>query len=232
MLFRTEFGSAHVTFGVGSVQVGDVSTTSPGAVSAKPCGVTAYDFSRHAGSNKRSYRRVLGITVQEAAWFCPPKLVQVKRTHHDRRRVLCRYRGLKLRVCSLNLGGVCTAPYYCLCNWLESCSYDMVLLQETHHGMGKEAPQWQTKSWHCIASAHPAIQLSGVAALVRKSIAREDCVRFQELVRGRRRLLHVRIFPSAMKEEPGCSIDILRIYQFAGGDERILQGGRQKVWTT
>ena len=65
---------------------------------------------------------------------------------------------------------------------------------------------------------------------IRRTSAYEDCVRFQEIINGW--LLHVRLFPSAMKNDPGCSIDILCSYQLAGDDDKTMQGGRQKVWVS
>ena len=39
-------------------------------------------------------------------------------------------------------------------------------------------------------------------------------------------------FPSGMLSDPGCSIDILCIYQHAADDQHNIHGGRQKVWVT
>ena len=222
------------------------------AAAAKPSGRTAYDFSRlHCGNlakqlvRKRSYKRALlraqqnGITMyrgrcmtaQQAAWFSPPKLVQVHSTSSGRRRDRTSGpRGPTMRVCCLNLGGVCTATHDCLRNWLDGCPFDVVLLQEIHFGVGRESLHWHSRGWSFITSVDPMARFSGVAVLIRNTIAHTDCIRYQELVKGR--LLHVRLFPTQKVAAPCCSVDILCLYQHAGDDHATLQGGRQKVWVS
>ena len=96
--------------GADGVKVEDIPTLLSGAAvvpaaAANPSGRTTYDFSRlHCGNlakqlvRKRSYKRALlraqqngitmyrgrCITAQQAAWFSPPKLVQVRSTFSGR----------------------------------------------------------------------------------------------------------------------------------------------------
>ena len=220
------------------------------AAAAKPSGRTAYDFSRlHCGNlakqlvRKRSYQRALiraqqhgttmyrgrCMTAQQAAWFTPPKLVQVKRVDNGRKDgVSSGRRGPEIRICSLNLGGVCSSTYDNFRNWLDTCPFDMVLLQEVHHGLGEETTQWLSKDWHFIVSPDPAVRFSGVAVIIKNTVTNEDCIRFHEIIKGR--LLHVRIFPSGKLNDPEFSIDVLCIYQHAADEQYCLHGGRQKVW--
>ena len=98
--------------GVYGVKVEGIPTLLSGAAgaqaaAAKPGGRTAYDFSRlHCGNlakqlvRKRSYKRALlraqqngvtmyrgrSMTAQQAAWYSPPKLVQVHSSFSGRRR--------------------------------------------------------------------------------------------------------------------------------------------------
>ena len=104
------------------------------------------------------------------------------------------------------------------------------MVQETHFGLGKESTQWTSKDWHCIVSVDSDKRFSGVAIFLRRSVAPDDCIKFQEIIKGR--LLHARVFPSRLKSDPGCSIDVLCAYQHAGDDEKTMAGGRQKFWTT
>ena len=96
--------------------------------------------------------------------------------------------------------------------------------------MGRESSQWQSRGWSFRTSVDPAVRFSGVAVLIRNTIANTDCIRYQELVKGR--LLHVRLFPSEKVTDPGCSVDILCLYQHLGDDQVTLQGGRQRVWVS
>ena len=207
------------TNGAGGVKVGGMPTmpseaAAAHAAAAKPSGRTANYFSRLPCGDlakqlvrKRSYKRALiraqrhgatmhrgrCMTAQQAAWFTPPKLVQVNRMNAGRRgECISGRRGPGVRVCSLNLGGVCSTTYDNFRNWLDTCSFAIVLLQEVHHGMGKESTQWQSKEWHFIVSSDPAVRFSGVAVLIRTTIAYDECIRYHELVKGR--LLRVRIF--------------------------------------
>ena len=169
------------------------------------------------------------MTAQQAAWFTPPKLVQVKRVDNGRKDgVSSGRRGPEIRICSLNLGGVCSSTYDNFRNWLDTCPFDMVLLQEVRHGLGKDTTQWLSKDWHFIVSPDPAVRFSGVAVIIKNTVTNEDCIRFHEIIKGR--LLHVRIFPSGKLNDPEFSIDVLCIYQHAADEQYCLHGGRQKVW--
>ena len=236
------------------VKVGCGSALRPGAEvsSAKPSGSTNMNFSSVSGGNlakqlvrKRAYRRALiraqhngttmyrgrCVTAQQAAWYQAPTLIKVNRNLLDRNASRWRPgRGPRLRICSQNLGGICAATYDGFCNWLNTCPYDMVFIQEVHFGLGRESSQWSDRHWHTIVSVDPGTRFSGVAVFIRKTFAHDDCIRFNEIIKGR--LLHVRIFPSVKQSNSGCSVDVLCAYQHAGDDDRTMQGGRQQFWTS
>ena len=113
-----------------------------------------------------------------------------------------------MHICCLNLGGVCTATYDCLRNWLDNCPFDVVLLQEIHFGMGRESLHWHSRGWSFITSVDPVARFSGVVVLIRNTIAHTDCIRYQELVKDR--LLHVRLFPT---QKVACVCRIGGIYK-------------------
>ena len=158
------------------VKVGCGSALHPGAEvpSAKPSGGTTMDFSKAVGGNfakqlvrKRAYHRALiraqqngttmyrgrCVTAQQAAWYQAPTLIKANRNVPGRQASRWRSgRVPRLRVCSQNLGGFCAATYDGFCNWLKDCPYDLVLVQETHFGLGRDSTQWSSEHWHTVLS--------------------------------------------------------------------------------
>ncbi|CAE7333723.1 unnamed protein product [Symbiodinium microadriaticum] len=60
--------------------------------------------------------------------------------------------------------------YDTLKEWLDNaCTADLVLLQETHWGFGREDQEWTLTHWSVITSADPRNRFAGVAILLRKS---------------------------------------------------------------
>ena len=113
----------------------------------------------------------------------------------------------RLRTLTLNVGSLDSTTFDTLMQWLPSCPYDAVCLQEIHHGLGRESTQWAAAGWRFITSVDPKIRFQGVAVLLRESLCREGELHFQEVIVGR--LLHVRLTKAQH------SIDIIGLYQHA-----------------
>ena len=106
--------------------------------------------------------------------------------------------------------------------------YDIVLLQETHYGLGKTATEYKIPGWSVISSPDPQHRWAGVAIYVSEKLACHSEVRFQELVPGR--LLHVRI-PIGNNNQR-THLDIINFYQWAWDNDVRKQRleKRQLVW--
>ena len=90
-------------------------------------------------------------------------------------------RGARLRICTYNAGGLDTTAFDLLINWLQTCPYDVVVLQEIHHGMGKESNQSASKGLQFLTSVDPSTRFQGLAILLRATLAPEYDIRFQEI---------------------------------------------------
>ena len=107
----------------------------------------------------------------------------------------------------MNVGGLDTTTYDTFMQWLPNAPYDVVCLQEIHHGLGKESTQWVAAAWRFIMAVDPKTRFQGVAVLIRDSLCDNGELHFQETVPGR--ILHVRL------QKAHHSIDIIGIYQHA-----------------
>ncbi|OLQ07802.1 hypothetical protein AK812_SmicGene8795 [Symbiodinium microadriaticum] len=123
------------------------------------------------------------------------------------------------------MGGCTSDAYDVLCEWLDrQPDLDVLLLQETHWGLGRAESQWSNSRWTFFSSPDPARRYAGVAIIVSKRLASsEDCT-FCEWVPGR--VLQVRV------ECPQLNLDLVNVYQWvrdsAQGDVRLEQ--RTHVW--
>ncbi|CAE7244912.1 unnamed protein product [Symbiodinium microadriaticum] len=113
----------------------------------------------------------------------------------------------RLRSLTLNVGGLDTTTYDTFMQWLPNAPYDVVCLQEIHHGLGKESTQWVAAGWRFITTVDPKTRFQGVAVLIRDSLCDNGELHFQETVTGR--ILHVRL------QKEHLSIDIVGVYQHA-----------------
>ena len=113
----------------------------------------------------------------------------------------------------LNLGGICSATYDVLAQWLQQHSnkYDILLFQETHYGLGKLETCYNIPGWTVVSSPDPTHRWAGVATLVAHRVARPTDVQFQTWQAGR--ILQVRI--PAGKGSRKTHLDIFNIYQWA-----------------
>ena len=97
--------------------------------------------------------------------------------------------------------------------WLEDNGhrFDLLLLQETHFGLGKEPSEYQLQGWTVISSPDPGHRWAGVAALVSHRIAAASSLQHCTVVPGR--LLHVR-FPVGQGRQ-ARHVDVVCCYQWA-----------------
>ena len=115
-----------------------------------------------------------------------------------------------------------------LMNWLKTDPCDVLLLQETHHGLGRESSRWTTAGWHVITSVCPSKRHQGLAVFIKESLVDSADIKFQEPAVGR--LLHVR-FPLSPRD---VDVDLFNFYRHAWGVETggALLEQRLKLWTT
>ena len=98
----------------------------------------------------------------------------------------------RLRVHTWNMGGCSSDAYDVLCEWLErQQDLEVLLLQETHWGLGRTESQWSTMGWTWFSSPDPARRYAGVAIVVSKRLAPSTACTFCEWVPGR--VLQVRV---------------------------------------
>ena len=133
-------------------------------------------------SRKRSYRRAKrraerqGGTWYRGKWLSAAALgvpthacVSNSETPTVRRPPATRTRP-RFQAISYNIGGITPEGYDTLKEWLDNaCTADLVLLQETHWGFGREDQEWTLTHWSVITSADPRNRFAGVAILLRKS---------------------------------------------------------------
>ena len=68
-----------------------------------------------------------------------------------------KYKGRRLTVYTLNIGGMDMTVYDILQTWLQEQACDVLVVQEIHCGLGKESNQWHGNGWNVITSVDPAI---------------------------------------------------------------------------
>ena len=122
-------------------------------------------------------------------------------SHHGNRR--------RLNLLTYNCGGFTSAAWAEFTHWLDTQSYDVVVVQETH---------WQSEGcftmprWYCITAAAPSDdKYSGVLVMVASKLACSEHIRYTVLHPGR--LLHVKIGGLAATHS---SIDVLGVYHGYG----------------
>ncbi|CAE7560727.1 unnamed protein product [Symbiodinium necroappetens] len=132
----------------------------------------------------------------------------------------------RLSVLSYNLGGVTPEVYDTFREWLHgSCQADIVLLQETHWGFGREDNQWLLDDWIAITSADSSSRFSGVAAFLRRSKFQEDAISRCTWIPGR--LLHIRC------QGHRAVLDIVVGYQWVWQEKDAHKVARKRAtfWT-
>ena len=157
-----------------------------------------------------------GTLPGSAGSTSPPALRNVPRTQHASRR---------LRVLSYNVGGVTAELYDLLCRWIgQQKEADIVLLQEIHHGLGREESTWNIPGWSFVVAPDARNRHSGVAAIISHRVAGPDNISFCSWAPGR--VLQIRC------EGAKASIDVFCVYQWvrnaAYPEQREVQ--RTQVW--
>ncbi|CAE7168394.1 unnamed protein product, partial [Symbiodinium necroappetens] len=119
----------------------------------------------------------------------------------------CRDSRCRLNLLSYNCGGFTSAAWAEFTHWLDTQSYDVVVVQETH---------WQSEGcftlprWYCITAAAPTDdKYSGILVMVASKLACPEHIRYSVLHPGR--LLHVKIGGLTVTHS---SIDVLGVYQY------------------
>ncbi|CAE7626253.1 unnamed protein product, partial [Symbiodinium necroappetens] len=81
----------------------------------------------------------------------------------------------RIRILSKNVGGLCTSTHDVFMNWLTSARnpYDVVFLQETHHGLGRAFTEYKVPGWTVISSPDPSHRWAGVALYISERLARD-----------------------------------------------------------
>ena len=158
---------------------------------------------RQATDGTTMYRgRVLRSRPAPSAPTRPRPVSTTTRSSEPTRRQRSR-----LRTLSLNLGGMDTATFDCFMQWLPDAPFDIIALQEVHHGLGKQSSQWSSAGWTFVTCIDSTTRFQGLATLVRQDFMGEAELHQQDLAPGR--LLHVRIARAEYH------IDVLNFYQHA-----------------
>ena len=104
--------------------------------------------------------KAMGVT--RAAWSGPPE-----RGMKPSAPSLQSSQEGRLRVLTYNLGGVTSELYDSILEWLvHKNPADVVILQETHWGLGRSDGAWTAAGWRVTVSADPNNRYSGVAVLL------------------------------------------------------------------
>ncbi|CAE7797071.1 unnamed protein product [Symbiodinium sp. CCMP2592] len=132
----------------------------------------------------------------------------------------------RLKVMSYNIGGFTSEVYDTFVDWLDTrCQADLVLVQETHWGLGKEERRWLLPNWLVISSPNAGNRYSGVAVFARRSVFEDNQMSHVIWIPGR--LLHVRY------DSPRAKLDIVVGYQTVRqkASDVKTQQRRHAFWT-
>ena len=133
----------------------------------------------------------------------------------------------RLAVMTYNCSGMTAELYDVLCDWLQHrCTADIVVLQETHWGLGREDATWRIPGWSFVVTADPASRYSGVAILVSQKVASAEAITFCSWLPGR--ILHVKC------ECAHATLDVVGIYQFVWQEaaKTVTVSKRDAFWVT
>ena len=112
----------------------------------------------------------------------------------------------RLRVFSYNIGGMAMEAYDVFTEWLKTCPYDIVVIQELHWGMGRADGAWIVNDWAVFMTADDKAKYSGVGIFISPGLRRRADISHCAWVPGR--LLHVRC------ECRELTLDVLGMYQW------------------
>ena len=113
----------------------------------------------------------------------------------------------RVRVLTYNVGGMGSDLFDVYIDWLKGQSgLDIIVLAETHWGMGRGEAQWSRDGWHFVSTSSEDNRYAGLCVCISAKLAAESDIDFQVWAPGR--LLHVRVHS---KHFP---VDVVAIYQW------------------
>ena len=122
----------------------------------------------------------------------------------------------RFKVMSWNAGGLNWDTFV---PWLQTCSFDAVIVQETHW---QHEAQWKTMGWRCFHTGLGQTHRAGTLIMISPQICDDHHIAFATIQPGR--ILHVRCYFG------DSAIDIVSIYQHAWnssrGKEHVLKNER------
>ena len=175
-------------------------------------------WSRGKWHNADTLNALRGISSEQEDKYRTCK----KQTYHQKQR----NRDKRVRVLSINVGGMITATWNELNAWLniaEPDSFDVVTIQETHW---KRNSEFKSGPWTVVgAGCAEGDRCAGVMTMVRKRLGNSQCVLRREILKGR--MLHVRVLSGP------AAIDIVNAYQHVWRtqyDQEKNMECRMRVW--
>ena len=124
-------------------------------------------------------------------------------------RTLTQHR--RLKVVSFNVGGLCASSYDIMANWLQGPGkqYDVVMLQETHYGLGKHLLEYTLPGWSVVSSPDPMHRDAGVAIVISHKIASADAIQYRAvgLYPARQALPDSHAFGDMVKHAGLCALN-------------------------
>ena len=198
--------------------------------------VTQRNSFLHSSARKRAYKRACNRAARAGATTYRGRLVTAAELHaaHIRQAGVTSTRRAasgatritpshdrRVRMMTWNCGGMNAELYDVLCSWLQKdppC--DVLVLQEVHHGLGKQDATWSIKGWSFVLTANPDNRFSGVAMAISHRLARPHQITFCSWLPGR--LLHVKC------DMQGLVLDLVGIYQWVRkSDDRAANDTRR-----
>eukprot|EP00439_Symbiodinium_sp_Y106_P064198 s3641_g10.t1 len=116
--------------------------------------------------------------------------------------------------------------YDVVCDWLSRAGHlDIVVLQETHWGLGKQDATWTIPGWALVVTADPENRYSGVAVAISTRVVPASHITFCSWIPGR--LLHVKC------DGLRASIDIVGVCQWVKQEDKnaSTDSKRLSLWT-
>ena len=165
-----------------------------------------------------SVQSLQGMRIQAAPAMEPHRSIPAARPTTGCRQA-------RLNVATWNMGGCTSDAYDVLCDWLmKQTTLDALFIQETHHGLGKQAAQWSVEGWTFFSSPDPGNRYSGVAIAVSHRLTAPTDMTYCEWLPGR--LLQVRA------ETRELNVDLLTVYQWVRerNPSEDKQSKRDRVW--
>ena len=207
----------------------------------KHAGKDATSFSLYSRARKRAYKRACRRAEQHGqtqyrgqlltarslnAAYVSDGLRPTKPDSRPRHTSESTGQRARLRVMTWNCGGMTSDLYDVVCDWLSRAGHlDIVVLQETHWGLGKQDATWTIPGWALVVTADPENRYSGVAVAISTRVVPASHITFCSWIPGR--LLHVKC------DGLRASIDIVGICQWVKQEDKnaSTDSKRLSLWT-